>query len=215
MSSYQDALQLARMNNKWDIIEQERDPDSDALLTQTEVAYVYDLDLWEGLQFKQHVIVVKELTMTASTPSERLFVLMSTKRYTYPGKAVERYRLRVKIEERFRQFKHDWYIGDFPSPHRALIESHVCFTLLTYSLLQLYLRKKDLQEKTAHMMGTLKRDEQVGKDSVLVYAKHKYGVFDLDDYTVRVAGMQETPRQKLITIMEAQKAARLKRESAP
>lgn len=213
MSSYQDAIQLARMNHAWEIIEQERDPDNDSLLTQTEVAYVHDMDLWEGLQFKQHVIVVKECTMANAELKERFFVLASTKRYSHPGKAVARYRLRVKIEERFRQFKHDWYIGDFPSPHRALIESHVCFTLLTYSLLQLYLRKKDLQEKTAHMMVSLKRDEQVGKDAVLVYAKHQYGVFDLDDYTARVAGMQETPRQKLITIMEAQKAVRLKREN--
>ena len=63
-------------------------------------------------------------------------------------------------------------------------------------------------------MSSLKRDEQFGKDAVIVYAKHQYGVFDLDDYTARVAGMQDTPREKLKTIMEAQKATRLKRENA-
>ena len=122
------------------------------------------------------------------------------------------YDLRVQTEERFRQFKHAWYITEFPSPHESLIESHVCFTLLTYSLLQLYLQRNDLQEKTHQMMATLRRDERLGKDAVLVYARENYGIFDLDDYTARVAGLQETPRQKLIKIMEAQKEARLKRE---
>jgi hypothetical protein len=48
--------------------------------------------------------------------------------------------------------------------------------------------------------------------AVLVYAREHYGVFDLDDYTYRVAGLQETPRQKLMKIMALQKETRLKRE---
>ena len=120
--------------------------------------------------------------------------------------------MRTQTEERFRQFKQAWYITDFPSPHASLVESHVCFTLLTYSLLQLYLQRKELQEKTHQMMATLRRDERLGKDAVLVYAQEHYGIFDLDDYTARVAGLQDSPRQRLIKIMEAQKEARIKRE---
>jgi hypothetical protein len=33
-------------------------------------------------------------------------------------------------------------------------------------------------------------------------------VFDLDDYTVRVAGLEEIPREKLIVTMKAQKETR-------
>ncbi len=62
------------------------------------------------------------------------------------------------------------------------------------------------------MISTLRRDERLGKDAVLVYAQENYGVFDLDDYTYRVAGLQETPRQKLMKVMALQKEARLKRE---
>jgi hypothetical protein len=87
----------------------------------------------------------------------------------------------------------------------------VCFTLLTYSLLQLYLRREDLRNKTHKMINTLRVDERLGKDAVLVYANKEYGVFDLDDYTVRVAGMQDSPRQRLMTIMQDQKEARIKR----
>jgi hypothetical protein len=143
---------------------------------------------------------------------ERYSVLASTRNFVDPKEFISHYELRMQTEERFRQFKHAWYITDFPSPHAALIESHVCFTLLTYSLLQLYLQRKDLQDKTHQMIDTLRRDERLGKDAVLVYAKENYGVFDLDDYTHRVAGLLDTPRQRLMTIMKAQKEARLKRE---
>jgi hypothetical protein len=122
------------------------------------------------------------------------------------------YNLRVQIEERFRQFKLAWHISKFPSTNDSLIESHVCFTLLTYSLLQLYLQNKDLQKKTNQMINTLRVDESLGKDAVLVYAKDKYGVFNLDDYTIKVAELEEIPKEKIKTIMLKQKENRLARK---
>lgn len=62
------------------------------------------------------------------------------------------------------------------------------------------------------MMSTLRQDESLGINAVVVYAREKYGIFNLDDYTERVAGLQDTPRQRLIATMIAQKEARLKRE---
>ena len=62
------------------------------------------------------------------------------------------------------------------------------------------------------MIETLRRDERLGKDAVVVYADCYFAVFDLDDYTIRVAGLAETPRQRLMKIMQAQKEERLKRE---
>jgi hypothetical protein len=55
--------------------------------------------------------------------------------------------------------------------------------LFTYSLLQLYLNRKNLQTHTKRMIQTLRVEEQVGIDAVLVYSGQHYGVFDLDDYT--------------------------------
>ncbi len=139
-------------------------------------------------------------------------MLASTGAYSNPLIAIERYQLRVQVEERFRQLKHSWYITEFPSPNASLVESHVCFTLFTYSLMQYYLRRNDLQKKTRKMIATLREDEKMGKDAVLVYTGNHYGVFGLDDYTARVAWMDDLPRQRLKAIMEAQKEVRLKRE---
>lgn len=109
----------------------------------------------------------------------------------------------MQTEERFHQFKNSWYITDFPSPHEPLVESYVCFTLLNYSLLQLYLRHKDMQKQTHQMIDTLRQDEHLGKDTVMVYARQNYGVYDLDNHTARVAGLLDSPRQRLIATKEA------------
>ena len=213
MADVQDSIAIATMENKWKCVEEKKDP-SGRIILKKEVATVRDLELWDSYKGKIHVCTTRYTSWDSENGKydERYGVLASTRKFEAPEDFILHYDLRMKTEERFRQFKHAWYITDFPSPHAALVESHVCFTLLTYSLLQLYMQRKDLQEKTHQMITTLRRDERMGKDAVLVYAREHYGIFDLDDYTARVAGLLDTPRQRLITIMEAQKEARLKRE---
>jgi len=212
MGNYTDAIAIALHQNTWQLIEEEKFK-SGEIISKTEVTLVNDMDLWETLDCKQQVVISRftEWDVPSEQYIERFGVLSSTRKYPDPIIAINRYRLRMQTEERFRQFKRDWYIAEFPSPHDALLESHVCFTLLTYSLLQFYLRRKDLQEKTRRMISTLRADESLGKDAVLVYSGDKYGIFDLDDYTARVAGMDDTPRARLKALMEAQKEARLKK----
>ncbi len=212
MDDYKDAITIAQMKNKWELVEQQQNT-SGQVLFKKEIAPVKDLELWSSLNCKIHAITTRYTSWNNDEKKydENYAVLVSTKNYSDPKMMITHYDLRVQTEERFRQFKHAWYITDFPSPHRSLVESHVCFTLLTYSLLQLYLRREDLRNKTHKMINTLRVDERLGKDAVLVYANKEYGVFDLDDYTVRVAGMQDSPRQRLMTIMQDQKEARIKR----
>jgi len=212
MDDFKEAIAIANMTNDWKTVEETTNASS-RLVFKKEIASVPDLDLWDSLDCKVHAIATRYTSWDAAsgTYEEKYGVLVSTKKYTDPTMMITHYDLRVQTEERFRQFKHDWYIANFPSPHASLIESHVCFTLLTYSLLQLYLKRKDLQEMTNKMISSLRTDERLGKDAVLVYAREKFGIFDLDDYTVRVAGLQDIPREKLIVTMQAQKEARLKR----
>jgi Transposase DDE domain len=206
-----DSIALAKEKNTWETIESKTNTEGQLILKK-EIITVSKIELWEPLKLQALVTRYTQWDEKNSGYEEHYAVLVSTKEYSDPKKMVTYYDLRVKTEERFRQLKRSWYISDFTSPHASLIESHVCFTLLTYSLLQLYLRREELQQQTHQMMETLRKDERLGKNAVLVYAGHHYGVFDLDDYTLRVAGLTETPRQRLITIMQTQKEARLKRE---
>ena len=211
MDACTDAIAIAKTQNAWETIEQESV--GQKLVLKKEIAPVQNIKLW--LPLKIHALVTRYTTWNAKLNlyEENYSVLASTKKYNIPRMMMTHYELRVKTEERFRQLKHSWYITDFPSPHASLVESHVCFTLFTYSLLQLYLRRNDLRQHTRKMLATLHADEQLGVNTVLVYARDNYAVFDLDDYTVRVAKMNETPRQRLATIMQAQKEERLKREA--
>jgi len=61
------------------------------------------------------------------------------------------------------------------------------------------------------MIQTLKREESLGKNVVLVYSGGSFAVLNLDDYSLILIELQEGPRQKLKEVLEEQKQARLKR----
>jgi hypothetical protein len=211
MAAYTDSVAIAKMQNQWETIELQTNA-AGRLILKKEISSIPAIELWEPLKLQALVTRYTRWNDKLNDYDENYAVLVSTKEYAIAKTMVMYYDLRVKTEERFRQFKHSWYITDFPSPHASLVESHVCFTLLTYSLLQLYLRRKDLQAKTHKMIETLRKDERLGKDAVAVYASGYFAIFDLDDYTIRVAGLAETPRQRLMKIMQIQKEERLKKE---
>ncbi len=159
MDAYNESIALASLNNNWEVIEATVD-DSNKLILKKEIAIVKELDIWNTLTYKLHALATK---YTSWDPIKQEYiinhgVLVSTKKYAEPKMMIAHYDLRMQTEECFRQFKHDWYIADFSSPHDSLVESHVCFTLLTYSLLQLYLRRKDLREMTHKMISTLRNE---------------------------------------------------------
>lgn len=210
MNIYQDAIAIAEHDNLWERVPCDKNKKE---IKSVDVAWIDNMELWDNAKMKQTVILCKE-TLSDSEKEQgdtRYFVLATTKSYKTPLDAINRYRLRMRVEERFRQFKRGWNIGEFPSPHESLIESHVCFILLTYSLLQLYMQRHDLQKQAQKMITSFKAEEQLGTDAVVVYSDQYYGVFDLDEYTSRVANMADDPRQQLIKLMEAQKRDRLKR----
>jgi hypothetical protein len=213
MLTYLDAVDIAHRNNQWELTSETKDPRSGKLLTRTWVDTIGEMDLWDSCSVKQNAYVSKELSWSDEKQDyeERIWVLGSTKIYPHAKIAVQRYQLRTTVEERFRQFKCGWQIGHFPSPNSSLIESHVCFTLLTYSMLQLYLRREDLRDQTRQMIQTLKREESLGKNVVLVYSGGSFAVLNLDDYSLVLIELQEGPRQKLKEVLEEQKQARLKR----
>lgn len=106
-------------------------------------------------------------------------------------------KLRTQIEERHRQSKKFWHINEFSSPNESLIEAHVMFTLLTYSLVQLYLNKKHLNALANKIISSLKREEQMGINSVIVYSENYFAVFDLDDYTEIIVDLKDEARLRL------------------
>lgn len=75
----------------------------------------------------------------------------------------------MQIEERIDQIKNCWWVGCFTTP-------------------------KELATQT---IETLKQEERLGKDAVIVYAERYFAVFDLDEYTDIILDLREKARERM------------------
>lgn len=159
-----------------------------------EVTVVENVDIWEKCEVPLYVSIMR---ITGSDGSVRYWGLSSTFKPRNAKEAFELYELRTQIEERHRQIKNYWNINKFSSPHESLIEAHVMFTLLTYTLVQLYLSKKHLNDLANKTIASLKSEERMGVNSIIVYSENYFAVFDLGDYTEIVVDLTDEAKYRL------------------
>jgi hypothetical protein len=216
METYRDAIVIANGMDKWKLTEHDETKEEGKLIKETYSTYVADMDLWEECPVKLHAYVskTKRWSNKKQEYQEYFWVLVSSKKYISEKAAISRYGLRFQIEERFRQLKHGWGLHKFTSPSDGLLESHLAFTTLSYSMLQLYLRRNNLQKETHKMINSLRNNEQSGRDAVIIYAGDCFGTMDLDYCLSVVAGMEEEPRKKIQSLMKVQIEARRIRENS-
>jgi len=159
-----------------------------------EVTVVGEVKIWKGCEVALYVSLMR---ITGSDGSVRHWGLSSTFEPKTAREAFDLYALRTQIEERHRQIKNFWRINKFTSPDGALVEAHVLFTLLTYSLVQLYLNKNHLTAIANKTIQSLRSEEQMGINSVIVYSGAYFAVFDLQDYTEIIIDLNEEARSRL------------------
>ena len=123
------------------------------------------------------------------------FTLCSTREFSSAREAIATYRLRTRVEECYRQFKTDWHISAFPSPARSLREAHISFTFLTYSLLQMYFTRTDLQKRTNKLLSVIRREE-LGTKSILVYADRFFSTYSLKEYSLIINHLTQEARER-------------------
>jgi len=176
----------------------------DGVTYQEEVTIVEDHNgIWDTCTTKLYVSIMR--TKASDRNGFSYWALATSFRPQKSKDAFETYALRTEIEERHKQLKLSWHINEFSSPHESLVEAHVLFTLLTYTLVQLHLVKKHLMDLTTKTIETLKAEEAIGTNSVIVYHGGYFAVFNLDDYTLIVADLQPQAKARLIAWIERQK----------
>lgn len=158
---------------------------------------IEDIQLWDECQVPLFVTVVaiEEYSQSKGLVKNK-FCLCSTKKFNSADQVVAAYQLRTNVEECFRQLKNDWHIHNFPSPDRSLLEAHVGFTLLTYSLLQLYLMRQDLQEDTNKFLSSLRREELNFRNNLIVYAGNSFGYFSIKEYSLLISQLTPEARDR-------------------
>jgi hypothetical protein len=192
MDALTDSKQIAEsLNYKW--IKYREHTKYDVKYVE-EVTVVENVDIWEKCEVPLYVSIMR---ITGTDGSVRYWGLSSTFKPRNAKEAFELYELRTQIEERHRQIKNFWNINKFSSPHESLIEAHVMFTLLTYTLVQLYLNKKHLNDLANKTISSLKSEERMGVNSIIVYSENYFAVFDLDDYTEIVVDLTDEAKSRI------------------
>ena len=123
------------------------------------------------------------------------------------------YALRVQIEERFRQFKCFCNLTGFTSCAFSLVVNQVLFVLLTYTLVQPYLRRQEKKEKQARLnrrtLPKIRKELLPAASWVIVYCEGHYALFDRLEYSYILLTLGEEARRKA-----AAKIQRLRRDLA-
>lgn len=118
------------------------------------------------------------------------FSSFATKDYLKPEQAVKDYKLRWQIEERYKQIKDAWLNQGFNSTSFNLIVAHTIFSVLVYSLIQVYLNISSLNRLANRTIVALKAFEKAGKDSVIMCAGNYYAILDPDEGLYYVAFLE-------------------------
>jgi hypothetical protein len=161
---------------------------------RSEVAGVGDVNVWDTCEVPLYVAVMR-VTKGDGTVDE--WALASTRAYERPGEAFGDYKERTPIEERHRQLKGPWKLARFSSTAFNLITTHVLFILVVYTLVQLYLKHKRLGELADRTITTLRQEERLGIDAVIVYAGRSFATFDLDEYTDILLHLRPAPLERM------------------
>ena len=194
MDAFLDALGLSRLSEaKWSLYKEKRDRKSGEVVEKEEVMGVAEITSWEECKVPLYVVLVRE----SKGGEEKTWALVSTKKFRSPEEARELYELRMQVEERIDQLKNCWLIGKFTSPNFNLDMAQVVFTLLSYSLIQIYLIRKEMQDLANKTIDSLQQEERLGKNAVVMYAKGHFGIFDLDEFMDMTLSIEGKPKERL------------------
>lgn len=194
MVAFDEALRLIeQFGLPWSEYNVVRD-DKGKVIKREEVAGVGDIRMWDACDVPLYVAVMRT---THADGRVHHWALASSRAYRDPAQAFDHYKQRADIEERHRQLKGCWNLTRFSSTAFNLIAMHVTFILLVYTLVQLYLNNAKLSELANRTVETLRREEQLGLNAVIVYAGHFFATFDLDEYTDILLHLRPAPLARM------------------
>lgn len=180
MDIFIDALGIASSKEvKWKLYYEGKDYEGNFI--REEITAAEELTTWESCEVPLYIALMRKKDAKGNIIQQ--WGLASTHTFKDPAQAFDMYHKRTQIEERHKQLKLCWLLYKFTSPYFSLVMMHVVFTIMVYSHIQMYLMRKQLQELANKTINTLRQEERLGKDAVIVYAKGNFATFDVDEYT--------------------------------
>jgi hypothetical protein len=177
MAAHLDAKGLSRLEDKpWKRVDK-----------RTTCYMAKKITSYEGCPVPLNIILVKTRLKGGKV---KLWSLATTRDYADPSRAVRDYKLRWQIEERYKQLKDSWLGKNFNTTSFDLIVAHIIFSVMVYTLIQVYLNVASLNRLANKTINALKTDEALGKDSVIICAGKYYAAFDPDESMYYVAFLE-------------------------
>jgi len=194
MDVFTDALGIASSKEvKWQLYYEGKDYEGKFI--REEITAVEELKTWDSCDIAVHAALMRKKDAKGKIIHQ--WGLASTRPFNNPAQAFDLYHKRTQIEERHKQLKLCWLLYKFTSPEFSLIMMHVVFTILVYSLIQMYLVRKQLQELANKTINSLRQQERLGKDAVIVYAKKNFATFNVDEYSDILLNLEGPPKKRL------------------
>jgi hypothetical protein len=149
---------------------------------------------FEGCPVPLDVVVC---TPDKNPRGDAAWAIMTTAEDATAAAVVDRYGLRVGIEERHRHIKCFWDIADFQSPDQELVVNQVVFTLLTYSLLQQHLLRRGRKALNKATKSRMIENLVPVAEHVTVFTDQQYARFTACEYTLMVMDVPDSARARL------------------
>jgi hypothetical protein len=211
MDAFEDVVGMARLAGQdvaWETVREERDERGEVRVRERVTAFS-EVRSWQACPLPLYVALIhKEWRTPTGETKEDQWAIASPEPFSSGRALVDFYHRRSRIEEVNRALKQPRRLDRFTSPAYPLVLSHVLFTLLTYSLLQFFLKSEEHWDLTNRFLRSLRQAPALGREAVVVYAKENFGVFDQEEYTKVLLGLPEAARQRMLARIETQQRER-------
>jgi len=160
-----------------------------------QVGVVNDVASWSSCPVPLSVIVNRE---QFADGHEDVWMLLDTRKVVQGQRSRDDYRLRTEIEERHRQLKCFLDLTAFKSRTFSLIVNQVIFVALTYSLLQIYLRRIGRPQLNRRTLPRIRKQLMPTRSVLIIYYKNHYATLSVAQYTQILLTLSETARKKIL-----------------
>lgn len=161
---------------------------------RVEMKLVPGLKLWEGCGIPLQVVVLRKHMISGECLE---WALATTRDVADPMEVWDGYGIRNEIEEKHRQSKCFWDLTGFRSPNFALVANQVIFTLLAYTLMQVYLEKAERNDLTRATRERIWQSLLPRGDKIAVYAANYVALLNAAEYADWLLGVSEGARRRL------------------
>jgi hypothetical protein len=164
------------------------------ILVHREAAAIDQFRSWSSCNVPLSVVANKEIYADGH---EKIWLLLDTKDVKDPREKRQEYRLRIAIEERYRQVKCFIDLTKFTSRAFSMITNQVVFTMLAYNLLQLHLLRQKRKKLNRKTLPYIRQQLLPSDNHIIVYYQNYYTLFRPFELVQFVVELPEEPRKKI------------------